>query len=145
MIIIDYYSNFKAVDQRPDTRASTVILKLKGHFTKNEISHQAVSGIGPQFTLKEFAIFTKSCDFNNLSSSPGNSKANGKAESEVTTAKHFLRSLSWLGQINTSLSFIIGTPSDNYKSCTAANWQEEQNALTYYAKPPSARNNPAWH
>ena len=90
-------------------------------------------------------MFTKSCDFNNLSSSPGNSEANGKAESEVTTAKHFLRSLSGLGQINTSLSFIIRTPSDNYKPCTAANWQEEQNALTYYAKPPNARNNPAWH
>ena len=53
LIIIDYYSNFKAVDQRPDTKASTVILNLKGHFTKNEITDQAVSGIGPQFILKE--------------------------------------------------------------------------------------------
>lgn len=59
-----------------------MILKLKGHFTKNEIPDQALSGIGPQFTLKEFDIFTKTWDFNNLSSGPGNSKANGKAESE---------------------------------------------------------------
>jgi len=45
---------------------------------------------GPQFTSKEIVSFTKTWDFEHLTSSPGNSKANGKAESGVKTAKHLL-------------------------------------------------------
>ena len=38
-----------------------------------------------------FASFAKTWDFEHLTSSPGNSKANGKAESGVKTAKHLLQ------------------------------------------------------
>ena len=40
--------------------------------------------------MKEFATFAKTWDFEHLTSSPGNSNANGKAESGVKTAKHLL-------------------------------------------------------
>ena len=50
-----------------------------------------MSDNGPQFTSKEFATFAKTWDFEHLTSSPGNSKANGKAESGVKTAKRLLR------------------------------------------------------
>jgi len=50
-----------------------------------------MSDNGPQFTSKEFATFAKTWDFEHLTSSPGNSKANGKAESGIKTAKRLLR------------------------------------------------------
>ena len=91
LVTIDYYSNFWEVDRLPDTKASTAILKLKSHFARYGIPDQVVSDNGPQFTSKEFATFAKTWDFEHLTSSPGNSKANGKAESGVKTAKRLLR------------------------------------------------------
>ena len=55
------------------------------------IPDQVVSDNGPQFTSKEFATFAKTREFEHLTSSPGNSKANNKAESGVKTAKRLLR------------------------------------------------------
>ena len=91
LVTIDYYSNYWEVDRLPDTKASTAILKLKSHFARYGIPDQVVSDNGPQFTSKEFATFAKTWDFEHLTSSPGNSKANGKAESGVKTAKRLLR------------------------------------------------------
>ena len=91
LVTIDYYSNYWAVDRLPDTKASTAILKLKSHFARYGIPNQVVSDNGPQFTSKEFATFAKTWDFEHLTSSPGNSKAIGKAESGVKTAKRLLR------------------------------------------------------
>ena len=87
MVTIDYYSNYWEVDRLPDTKASTAILKLKSHFARYGIPDQIVSDNGPQFTSKESATFAKTWDFEHLTSNPGNSKANGKAESGVKTAK----------------------------------------------------------
>ena len=50
-----------------------------------------ISDSGPQFTSDEFANFAKTWDFQHLTSSPGNSKANGKAESAVKKAKRILK------------------------------------------------------
>ena len=71
--------------------ASTTILKLKSHFARYGIPDQVISGNGPQFTSDEFINFSRTWDFEHLTSSPGNSKANGKAESEVKTAKRMLK------------------------------------------------------
>ena len=87
LVTIDYYSNFWEVDRSPDTKVSTAILKLKSHFARYGIPDQVVSDNGPQFTSKEFATFSKTWGFEHLTNSPGNSKANGKAESGVKTAK----------------------------------------------------------
>lgn len=46
---------------------------------------------GPQFTSSEFAKFAKEWDFEHKTNSPGNSKANGKVESAVKTAKNLIR------------------------------------------------------
>ena len=91
LITIAYYSNFWEVDRLLDTKASSVILKLKSHFTRYGIPDQVVSDNGPQFASTEFATFAKTWEFDHLPSSPGNSKANGKAESGVKTAKRLLR------------------------------------------------------
>lgn len=50
-----------------------------------------VSDNGPQFSSKEFADFARTWGFEHLTSSPGHSKSNGKAQSGVKTAKHILR------------------------------------------------------
>ena len=71
--------------------ASTTILKLKSHFARYGIPDQVISGNGPQFTSDEFINFSRTWDFEHLTSSPGNSKANGKAESGVKTAKRMLK------------------------------------------------------
>ena len=88
---IDYCSNFWEVDRLPNTKASTTILKLKSHFARYGIPDQEISDNEPQFTSDEFTNFSRTWDFENLTSSPGNSKANGKAESEVKTAKRMLK------------------------------------------------------
>jgi len=79
------------VDRLPNTKASTTILKLKSHFARYGIPDQVISDNGPQFTSDEFADFSRTWDFEHLISSPGNSKANGKAESGVKTVKRILK------------------------------------------------------
>ena len=91
LVTIDYYSNFWEVDRLPNTKASTTILKLKSHFARYGIPDQVISDNGPQFTSDEFAEFSRKWDFEHLTSSPGNSKANGKAESGVKTVKRILK------------------------------------------------------
>ena len=51
---------------------------------------QVVSDNGPQYTSEAFARFAKAWDFEHVTSSLGNSQANGKAESAVKTAKRIL-------------------------------------------------------
>lgn len=91
LVTIDYFSNFWEVDRLPNTKAITTILKLKSHFARYGIPDQVMSDNGPQFSSKEFADFARSWDFEHLTSSPGHSKSNGKAESGVKTAKRILR------------------------------------------------------
>ena len=85
LITIDYCNNFWEVDRLPNTKTSTTTLKLKSHFARYGIPDQVISDNGPQFTSDEFTNFSRTWDFEHLTSSPGNSKANGKAESEVKT------------------------------------------------------------
>ena len=91
LITVDYYSNFWEVDKLPDTKARTVILKLKNHFTRYGYPEKVVSDNGPQFSCNEFATFARTWEFEHCTISHENSKANGKVESAVKTAKRLLR------------------------------------------------------
>ena len=91
LVTVDYYSNFWEVDKLPDTKARTVILKLKNHFTRYGCPDKVVSDNSPQFSCKEFAMFARTWEFEHCTISPGNSKPNGKVESAVKTAKRLLR------------------------------------------------------
>ena len=94
LVTSDYYSNFFEIDRLPNTRSSTVITKLKNHFARYGCPERVISDNGPQFYSDEFVQFAKQWDFVHRTSSPGNSKANGKAESAVKTAKKLLRKAS---------------------------------------------------
>jgi hypothetical protein len=68
-----------------------VILKLRNHFGRYGRPNRVISDNGPQFAAEEFATFAGAWDFEHITSSPGNSKANGKAEAAVKTAKMLIR------------------------------------------------------
>ena len=91
LITVDYFSNYWEIDKLNNTLASTVVLKLKSHFARYGCPDQIVSDNGPQFDSEVFCKFTNTWDFEHTPSSPGNSKANGKVESAVKTAKNLLR------------------------------------------------------
>ena len=91
LITKDHCNNFWEVNRLPNTKASTTILKLKSHFARYGIPDQVISDNKPQFTSDEFTNFSRTWDFEHLTSSPGNSKANGKAESGVKTTKRMLK------------------------------------------------------
>ncbi|XP_041366819.1 uncharacterized protein K02A2.6-like [Gigantopelta aegis] len=65
--------------------------KLKSHFARYGCPCIVVSDNGPQFISTSFANFSKEWDFEHRTTSPYNSRANGKAESAVKTAKSLLR------------------------------------------------------
>jgi len=91
LITVDYLSNYWEIDKLKNTLVSTVILKLKSHFARYGCPDQVVSDNGPQFDCQEFRKLAETWNFEHTPSSPGNSKANGKAESPVKTAKSLLR------------------------------------------------------
>ena len=91
MITVDYYINFWEIDRLTSTTSSAVVLKLKNHFARYGCPDRLINDNGPQFMLSEFRKLTNDWDFEHRTSSPGNSKANGKVESAVKTAKNLLR------------------------------------------------------
>jgi transposase InsO family protein len=91
LITVDYYSNFWEVDRLTSTKTAMLNLKLKNHFARYGCPDRVISDNGPQFAAEEFATFAGAWDFEHRTSSPGNSKANGKAESAVKTAKMLIR------------------------------------------------------
>lgn len=90
LVTVDYFSNFFEVDRMDNTKASTVIKKLKAHFARYGIPSTVISDNGPQFSSESFAKFARDWDFDHNTSSPYYPKANGKAESAVKTAKTLL-------------------------------------------------------
>ena len=90
LITVDYYSNFWEIDRLYSKTAKTVIKKLKAHFARFGIAEQCISDNGPPFGSAEWIQFSRKWDFEHLTISPGNSKANGKAESAVKMAKRLM-------------------------------------------------------
>ena len=91
LIIVDYFSNFWEIDNLPDTKASTVIKKLKCHFARQGIPDIVISDNGPQFACEKFASFASEWGFEHCTGSPGHQQTNGKAEAAVKDAKRLLR------------------------------------------------------
>ncbi|XP_028672669.1 uncharacterized protein K02A2.6-like [Erpetoichthys calabaricus] len=90
LITVDYFSNFWEIDYLPDTSSSTVIHKLKAHFTRHGIPDTVISDNGPQYSSQEFKQFRIAWEFRHVTSSPAYPQSNGKAESAVKTAKQLM-------------------------------------------------------
>ena len=91
LITVDYFSNYWEVDRLDSAKATTVIKKLKAHFARYGSPCVVISDNGPQFSSENFKNFAINFDFQHRTSSPYNSKSNGKAESAVKTAKALLK------------------------------------------------------
>eukprot|EP00918_Siedleckia_nematoides_P018879 GHVU01040323.1.p1 GENE.GHVU01040323.1~~GHVU01040323.1.p1 ORF type:complete len:414 (+),score=37.75 GHVU01040323.1:33-1274(+) len=90
LIMVCYFSNFWEIDRLPDTKAKTVIRKIKGQCARYGIPNSIISDNGPQFSAEEFQNFTNQWGIEHTTSSPYHSQSNGKVESAVKTAKKML-------------------------------------------------------
>ena len=126
LITVDYYSNFWEVDKLPNTKANTIILKLKNHFARYGCPDTMISDNGPQFACKEGKNFAQTWELEHRTISPSNSQANGKVESAVKTAKRLLRKafkagtdpyLAILHYRNTPTQGVGSSPAQRLMSC----------------------------
>ena len=120
LVTVCYKSNFWELDPLTNTKSSTVIKKLKSHLARYGIPRQLVTDNGPQFTSSEFKSFTKKWGIEHTTTSPYHSKANGKVESAVKTAKRMLRKTSKSGEDQyLALLNIRNTPTQGVASSPA--------------------------
>ena len=91
LIIVDYFSNFWEIDLLHDTKASTVIKKLKCHFARHGIPDIVMSDNGLQFACEKFGNFANEWGVEPRPGSPGDQQTNGNAEEAVKEAKCLLR------------------------------------------------------
>lgn len=119
LVTVDYYSDYYELDKLSSTKSSTIISATKKHFARHGIPEQFISDNGPQYISDEFDKFAKDWDFEHLTISPYNSKANGKVENAVKKAKRILKKckksntdiqLALLDQRNTPTEGIGSSP-----------------------------------
>ena len=90
LVTTDYFSDFFELDHLRSTTSTSVIKKLKVHFSRHGIPEQLVTDNGPQFVSRDFVKFANKWDFEHFTNSPRHSQANGKAESAVKEAKKII-------------------------------------------------------
>lgn len=86
------------IDLLQGTTSKGLIKKLKAHFARYGIPSHLVTDNGPQYTSAEFQTFTRDWGITHTTTSPHHSKANGKVESAVKSAKRMLRKTSKSGE-----------------------------------------------
>jgi len=87
---VDYFSNFSEIDFLMDTKAETVIGKLKAQFARHGIPDIVFSDNGPQFACEKFKDFATEWQFTHVTSSPAYPQSNGKVENAVKTLKSLI-------------------------------------------------------
>lgn len=90
LVLVDSYSGWFEIDLLRDLSSSTVITKLKRHFSVHGSPHKVFSDNGTQFTSQQFKEFAAAWDFTHTTSSPEYPQANGLAERAVRSAKHLM-------------------------------------------------------
>ena len=68
--LLDYYSRYIEVERLYPTRASFIIMKMKGILARHGIPEQEISDNGPQFSCTELTQFSKTWGFVHSTSSP---------------------------------------------------------------------------
>jgi transposase InsO family protein len=90
LVTVDYYSIFWEIDYVENTLSSTIINKLRSHFSRHGIPDIVFSDNGPQFDCSEFRKFASLWEFKHETSSPLYPQSNGKVEQAVKTAKQLM-------------------------------------------------------
>lgn len=89
--LLGYYSGYWELNRLRSTEAGGVIKKLKANFRRLGSLCQFVSDNGPQLVAAEFQKLIRDWDIKHLPTYLHNSKANGKVEAAVKSAKRLLR------------------------------------------------------
>ena len=98
LLTVDYYRRFFEIDYLSDTRAATVIQKLKVHSSRNGLVYICVTDNGPQFSSELFRDFANNWGFEHKTSSPLHPMCNGLAEKSVGIAKKLLTKAKEINQ-----------------------------------------------
>ena len=114
LIMVDYYSNFiEVAELERDTRAATVIRKIKENIARYGIMDTLVSDNGPQFACQEFKDFTRAYGIQHTTSSPLHPQSYGLAEKAVQTVKSILKKCTDSGDdVHLALLDLRNTPRD---------------------------------
>ena len=78
---VNYFSNYWEIDKLNNTLATTVVLKLKSHFARFGCPDQVIGDNGPQFDSEVFRKFSRTWEFEHLTSSPGDTRLSQHADS----------------------------------------------------------------
>ena len=126
LITVDLYSGWYEIDLLRDTSTSTIIKKMKTHFSRFGIPLMVISDSGSQYKSREFKQFARDWSFNHVMSSPHFHSSNGLAEKAVQTAKKLLEKsyrdgtdahLNLLNWRNTPRDAVLGSPAQRNISC----------------------------
>ena len=88
LITVDACSRHFEIDYLPDLKSTTVIRKLKVHFSCFGIPERLKTDNGTQFTSEQFQNFSKNWPFTHVTSSPNHQSSNGLSEIHMKHAKH---------------------------------------------------------
>ena len=91
LTVVNYYNNFWEVNKLDNTDSMTVFKKMKTHFARYGIPAQVVSGNGPPYTSRQFTNFSRTWDFEHITSSPGHRQSNCMAESAEKTVNIIIK------------------------------------------------------
>lgn len=98
LIMVDYYSRNFELDFLPDTRSSTIITKLKAHFSRNGIPSVFHSDNAMYYASRLFQDFPKEWGFTHLTFSLIHPRSNGLAEKTVGIVKSIFRKAKQSGK-----------------------------------------------
>ncbi|KAL7865172.1 hypothetical protein SRHO_G00104190 [Serrasalmus rhombeus] len=124
-VLVDSYSGWFEIDLLRDMTSSTVISKLKRHFSVHGTPHTLFSDNGRQYTSQHFKDFAKQWDFVHSTSSPEFPQSNGLAERAVRSAKQLMEKshrdgtdvfLDLLNLRNIPRDTILGSPAERLMS-----------------------------
>ncbi|KAK5868037.1 hypothetical protein PBY51_012484 [Eleginops maclovinus] len=90
LVLVDSYSGWFEIDLLRDVTSSTVITKLKRHFSVFGTPHTLISDNAGHYASQHFKDFAKQWDFVHMTSSPEYPQSNGLAERAVRSAKQLM-------------------------------------------------------
>ena len=120
LLTSDAYSGWFEIDNLQNSKATTVIKKMKMHISRYGIPDKLMSDNGPQYDNHHFRKFTAEYGIQHKTSSPRYPQSNGYAERAVQTAKKILSTakksgedpyLALLSHRNTPRDDILGSPA----------------------------------
>ena len=124
-VLVDSYSGWFEIDLLRNLTSSTVISKLKRHFSVHGTPHTLITDNAGQYTSQHFKDFAKQWDFTHTTSSPEFPQSNGLAERAVRSAKQLMEKshrdgsdvfLSLLNLRNIPRDPTLGSPAERLMS-----------------------------